>query len=45
MPAKLLPAQRIKRSDFATDQEFLTALRAAGRHREAEDYATRKGLQ
>ncbi len=45
MPAKLLASQRIKRAAFSSDQEYLAALRAAGRHAEAEEYAVRKGLQ
>lgn len=44
MVGKLLPCQRIKRAAFSSDQEYLAALRAAGRDAEAEAYAIRKGL-
>jgi len=44
MPSKLPVAQRLKRSMFQTDEEFLAALEQAGRHKEAESYRVRKGL-
>ena len=44
MAGKLPRSQKIKRSAFATDAEFIKALIAAGRSAEAENYSARKGI-
>lgn len=45
MAGKLPISQKIKRSRFRTEEEFLAALEKAGRHREAEAHRIRKGMQ
>ena len=44
MAGKLPRSQKIKRSAFKSDEEFIKALVAAGRSAEAENYSARKGL-
>lgn len=44
MAGKLPTSKRIKRSAFKTNQEFIDALRKAGRDKEAEAYAVKTGV-
>lgn len=43
MAGKLPASKKIKRSAFKTNQEFVEALRKAGRDKEAEAYAVKTG--